>query len=146
MRQGLYEQKWSCHSCLLLSKHFIRLCAVLQGYPHIALLVALQTGLHVLQALDARVDGGVVDHVLRKGAGLLGRHALGKAVVQVAHGLQPALGVAGGEPAVLGRGGSDRLVAPLDGPGDAVLPDEGDLLAPLLVPEDGPLGAVDAQA
>ena len=115
------------------------------GNPHIALAVALQAGLHEGQAVGAVGDGGVVDHVGGEGAVGLGGDALGKAAVKIAHGLQPALGVAGGQAAVLGGLGSDGAVAPVDLPDGAVVVNDGDLLRRLLEPEDGALAAVDAQ-
>src|SRR5699024_9876333 len=83
-------------------------------------------------------------HLGDEGAGLLGRHAGDEGAVEVTHGLQPALGVAGGQAPIRGGLRLDSAVAAVALHHGAVPIDHDHFFALGLLPEDGAVLAVDA--
>ena len=97
-----------------------------------------------LDAFGTVMDGGEVDHFGLEGTVLLGLDAGCKGLVEVAHGFQPAFGVAGGETTVGCCAVFDAAVAAMTFHNGAVTGDHGDLLALFLLPQDGAVLTVDA--
>ena len=85
-----------------------------------------------------------VDHGSVEAAVLLGADALDERTVQVPHSLQPALGMARRQTAVLASLRLDVAVAAMQLTGHALAGDDGDLLRLLLEPLDGTVLAVNA--